>query len=153
MLISVFQLSLLPRASSKHSQTQVSPAGRPALHSNKTKRRPPSPRKPRTQAIEWCSSLKVPIYVTETGISDAVDDRRAAFMDEYMGQVGTTSDTYNHTLFPASLKPCDNVGLTYISHSQFCNFAHGSNIHSTPSPQTSQLIPTPNYLLDNNAEQ
>lgn len=39
------------------------------------------------KAIDLVSRLGVPIYVTETGIADSKDDRRAAFLDAYMGQI------------------------------------------------------------------
>ena len=39
------------------------------------------------QAIEELSTLRVPIYITENGISDAKDDRRKTFIHEYLMQM------------------------------------------------------------------
>ncbi|KXZ56630.1 hypothetical protein GPECTOR_1g568 [Gonium pectorale] len=39
------------------------------------------------QAIKRCSEFGIPMYITETGIADARDDRRAAMIEAYLQQV------------------------------------------------------------------
>jgi beta-glucosidase len=36
------------------------------------------------RALKRCAQLKVPIYITENGLADAVDDRRALFIRRYL---------------------------------------------------------------------
>jgi hypothetical protein len=40
------------------------------------------------EAVDFMSRLGVPMYITETGVADAGDERRPVMIQTYMEQVG-----------------------------------------------------------------